>query len=444
MKKLIIISLLTIFAVNLFWISQYENTKPHQLIEISESGFTPAHLTISIGQTVVFKNVGVENHWPASDSHPNHTLYDGTTTEQHCTEDSTRTFDSCEVIEPGSSWSFTFNKAGEHEFHDHLWPLLKGKIRVTDPNKELNYGVIDTNSLTSLTERFNKITLTQDPGIAIETLRSESVTDDTLNAFCHDILHSVGKTAYNKYGDFSSAIIYQKDFCNSGYIHGVIEAFFIENGAALREIAASCEFSDRPSSEFERWQCNHGIGHGLMYFTGGDLDQSIKLCSSLSAQAISPCQNGAFMEVFNQEILAKEESFIDESDIFSTCKNSPGIKSDCYIYAPTYTLHKATTDFTSAFALCETVEKGFEDDCHVGIGGEAMKRNMNNPLSVFSLCDMQTQPTKSYCLTGAIGMYMNQMSTYESGKNLCKLVPSAHTAFCSSIVQSREAFFKKQ
>ncbi len=442
MKKLIIISLLIIFAVNLL-ISQYDNPQPHHIIEIQESGFSPALATISIGQTVTFKNVGTEEHWPASDTHPNHTLYDGTTTNEHCAENSAPTFDSCGAIKPDSSWSFTFNKAGAHDFHDHLWPHLKGVIRVIDPNKELNYGAIDKNSLAPLAEYFNEIALSQDPGTAIETLRIRSETDDTLNEFCHDILHNIGKTAYKKYGDFSSAVVYQKDFCNSGYIHGVIEEFFLQNGATLSEITASCEFSDRESSEFERWQCNHGIGHGLMYFTGGDLDQSIKLCSSLPAQANSACQNGAYMEVFNQEILAKEKDFIDESDIFSTCRNTPGIKGDCYIYAPTYKLHEAKTDFNSTFTSCETIEKDFEDDCKIGVGSEAMKRNMNNPQSVFSLCDMQEQTTRSYCLIGAIGMYMNQIGTYESGKNLCKLVPSAHTALCSSIVESRETFFKR-
>ena len=51
-------------------------------------------------------------------------------------------------------------------------------------------------------------------------------TRTTLCASCHDLVHEVGREAYKKYGDFSEAMKYQDEVCNSGYLHGYIESRF--------------------------------------------------------------------------------------------------------------------------------------------------------------------------------------------------------------------------
>ncbi len=75
-------------------------------IQIVPSGFLPANITIKLGDTVTFVNKDTKNHQPASAPHPAHTDYPE--------------FDPKNPIEPGQSWSFTFNKAGTWKFHDHL------------------------------------------------------------------------------------------------------------------------------------------------------------------------------------------------------------------------------------------------------------------------------------------------------------------------------------
>jgi plastocyanin len=69
--------------------------------------------------------------WVASDEHPTHTEYDGTSRTTHCAAGYTgpKPFDECV---PGTSYSFTFDKAGTYEYHDHLSASHTGKITVTE------------------------------------------------------------------------------------------------------------------------------------------------------------------------------------------------------------------------------------------------------------------------------------------------------------------------
>lgn len=81
-----------------------------------EKGFEPEKIVVKAGSKVTFINKDKVFRWPASDLHPTHTIYPE--------------FDPKGPIKPGDSWEFTFNKAGLWNYHDHLSPLLTGKIVV--------------------------------------------------------------------------------------------------------------------------------------------------------------------------------------------------------------------------------------------------------------------------------------------------------------------------
>jgi hypothetical protein len=83
---------------------------------LRDDGFSPRDLEIERCTRVTFKNEGTKPHWIASDLHPTHGIYPE--------------FDPLEPIEPGKSWSFVFEKAGNWKYHDHLAPLFRGVISV--------------------------------------------------------------------------------------------------------------------------------------------------------------------------------------------------------------------------------------------------------------------------------------------------------------------------
>ena len=100
------------------------------VIEITSSGFSPKTLTIKKGETVTWINKDTESHWPASATHPTHTVYPGSDIKKCETAEESNIFDTCRGLNPGESYSFTFNEIGSWSYHDHIVANLFGKVIV--------------------------------------------------------------------------------------------------------------------------------------------------------------------------------------------------------------------------------------------------------------------------------------------------------------------------
>ena len=95
-------------------------------VEYTSSGFSPKTITIHQGDTVRFSNVGNQNLWVSSNSHPTHTLYP----EKSPSDCLGSSFDSCSNIATGSSWEFTFNSVGSWGYHNHTRAGKTGTVVV--------------------------------------------------------------------------------------------------------------------------------------------------------------------------------------------------------------------------------------------------------------------------------------------------------------------------
>lgn len=91
------------------------------VVRYTDSGFSPTTVTIAKGQTVTFTNNSSKAMWVASDSHPSHTGYDSTNRSAHCAAGYTGAapFDECAAVQAGGSYTFTFEKAGTWNYHNH-------------------------------------------------------------------------------------------------------------------------------------------------------------------------------------------------------------------------------------------------------------------------------------------------------------------------------------
>lgn len=85
-------------------------------VSMTDTGFSPATITVPAGTTVTFVNNGQAAHRPASNPHPTHTDLPG--------------FDATRALQTGESYSFTFTKVGTWGYHDHPNPSTKGQVVV--------------------------------------------------------------------------------------------------------------------------------------------------------------------------------------------------------------------------------------------------------------------------------------------------------------------------
>ena len=98
-------------------------------ITYGASGFSPKNVSINAGDTVTFVDQAGTPMWVASDQHPSHTEFDGTSRTTHCAAGYTgpKPFDQCGT---GTSYSFTFTKAGSFDFHNHVAAQFEGVVVV--------------------------------------------------------------------------------------------------------------------------------------------------------------------------------------------------------------------------------------------------------------------------------------------------------------------------
>lgn len=75
--------------------------------------------------------------------------------------------------------------------------------------------------------------LARDSGVdaAFAELRDEYKKNDFVKSNCHQLVHVIGRTAADLYGDVPGAYGQGDDFCSAGYYHGAMEAFVAEVGA---------------------------------------------------------------------------------------------------------------------------------------------------------------------------------------------------------------------
>jgi plastocyanin len=451
------------------------------VVHVTDEGFEPRSVEVAAGRTVVFENVGDEAHWPASDDHPTHEEYPE--------------FDPKEPVQPGTEWSFTFDRPGKWGYHDHMNPYLTGEIVVrpesdpagpeqggllpsigfffanayetavsvfggekeepasaseaetggsADGTSEGGSGELSEERYKEIETDLTALVREENPRVALEKLRREIKTEDALARSCHPLVHDIGHAAYEKYGDFGEAMKYQDEVCNSGYLHGIIESRFSESDDVFADMKTMCD--QYRSGSYMSWQCYHGIGHGVMFYTANDLPRSLKMCEGFDTDfGRSNCANGVFMENFNADQKLHLSKFLKESDPFYPCaQQAERYKAVCYLYAPTYFLSLNQGDYDAALEWCNGAEAGFEPSCAYGVGTQAMKENLNDPKLVESVCingeDEQTAP----CIEGMTGLYINHHGSLEPARELCTRLEKSNRRACYDAVEAHASLFEGQ
>lgn len=102
-------------------------------VTYTDTGFSPASVTVAEGQSVMWVNQSSGQMWVASDPHPSHTGYDGTSRTAHCVAGYTGAapFDECANGNSGESFTFTFTKSGSFGYHNHSDHGMTGTVIVT-------------------------------------------------------------------------------------------------------------------------------------------------------------------------------------------------------------------------------------------------------------------------------------------------------------------------
>jgi plastocyanin len=413
-------------------------------IHMDEKGFAPSQITISVGEKVTFENVGKEEHWPASNIHPTHSVYSE--------------FDPKKGIKPGETWTFIFDKEGAWRFHDHLFAEFTGVVTVKgEEKKELSFF----EKITAFFKQFfpgekqkekketyvyNASIAKADTSIAYkkealfsyvkkfgtkQAMEHLVSVEHTLGRDCHENAHALGKFAYEIYGEKTFAACTAD--CHSGCYHGATEAFFQEHGTADldKNLKIIC---GNGLNVFFAHQCLHGVGHGLMAWSDYDIHKALKDCDLLSRGQDS-CYSGVFMEniVGGLALDGKENTteassrhytkYLNDDPQYPCTVVDDKYKSGCYFYQSSRMVQLLNYDFDKVTKACLDASAEYQGICIESMGRDISGFTRRDPEKTIALC--QTVPygdLRRHCLMGAVQDTFWEKSGQTVALAFCKLL----------------------
>ncbi|MDO8619000.1 MAG: hypothetical protein Q7R49_03615 [Candidatus Daviesbacteria bacterium] len=299
-----------------------------QIIEMTTNGFVPQEAIIDESSTVIFINQDTIAHWPASDIHPTHEIY--------------QEFDPKKGIEPNQSWTFKFTKVGEWNLHDHLSPHFRGKITVI--NEPGNAKIVSSgpnlwdmikNFFKQITDKFkvkrsvdlsNLSNLSQEAQIRAvkemseqegvekvwKKIKEEFKGQSGTTGNIHDLAHLTGNLLYIQKG-FEGLNLCSADFAFGCY-HGFLDEAFRKNLDNLLDAQKACLKLGQAGSGPVA-SCIHGIGHGIAsFYSTTDVKKALSSCRKLTSGA-EYCFDGVFMEFARNA----PDSYIKKDDPLYPC-----------------------------------------------------------------------------------------------------------------------------
>lgn len=357
----LIFGLLLIIVIAVSFSSLKKQT--HEVI-VTTDGFSPSEITINKGDTVKFKTSIAKPFWPASNLHPTHDIYPE--------------FDPTQPIEQDSDWSFTFDRAGEWKYHDHLSPLYKGKVIVLEGKKVTQNPCQGAKAKLLCFEDLIDLSL-KNQGLkeAFETLADLFQKDPSFASSCHDFVHKLGEKAYILFSEKKDFNLSEKSsYCGYGFYHGFMETLLTKTGD-MNEARRFCEYADKElkkTTSDAGGACFHGIGHGAVDGsdpkTWGDPQAMIKpgiaLCEMVSNdENPSPrygklyrCASGVFNSL---EILSTSNQYklsINKQDPFWICSSQPErYKEACFTQFVVAAMNITGNDFVQTAKIIDGIKE---------------------------------------------------------------------------------------
>jgi mono/diheme cytochrome c family protein len=261
-----------------------------------------------------------------------------------------------------------------------------------------------------LRQAFGNIAYRRGPQVALQQLDQLQRRDSVVAGFCHQITHEIGHAALARYhGNAAKALGEGGMTCWSGYYHGVIERAFagIPRDRVQRTARSMCA-SLSAAASFVLYQCVHGLGHGLMIYSGGDLAYSLRVCDALpDAWNQTSCTGGVFMQAFLPPMpgMQSSEMQMTKRQARNLLYPCPAVaerdKLYCYLQITDRILPRVSFNWRAASDWCRRAEKAWIATCFQSLGRDISGNNNQDPVRIAQLCGLAGSGSAD-CIYGAV------------------------------------------
>jgi mono/diheme cytochrome c family protein len=284
-------------------------------------------------------------------------------------------------------------------------------------------------------QAFGNLAYDEGPKAALQKLASLSSTNGTVAADCHPIAHKIGAGGLLHFkGDVGAAFADGDATCGSGYYHGLLQWKLA--GVAADQVASvastACKDPKIEANAFIYYQCNHGLGHGLMLYTALDLPKALDYCHKLQTEEDSVmCSGGVFME--NQSSsFGLRSKWLNKKKLLFPCNSKYVDRSDklyCYLLVTSHILPYVGGSWSKTSDWCRKSDPGWVQYCFQSLGRDVSGTAVHNPQQMKSYC-AQAGSGEKECIYGAIRDVMNNNSADPNGKAFCEAVKAKFRNYC--------------
>lgn len=302
-------------------------------------------------------------------------------------------------------------------------------------------------------QTFERIIHTQGTEQALDTLQQLAAVDPDVRHYSHPYTHHIGKVSFAHYKDAPTAFAHCKDTFWSGCYHGVLEGYVSQYpNLAPKDIATVCSGVKDPNRPtFMKFQCVHGLGHGLTMHFQHDLFKSLTYCDALpTTWDQESCYGGAFMENviwFQTGPHAEHDGhgahaghggpakLLDPSDPHYPCNAvEKRYRRSCYMMQTSAMLTLNGYDFAGTFKECERAPAELIETCARSLGRDVSGYTLTNAERVRTLCLLGPPHLIGQCFRGAAKDFGFTHASPQRSIALCRIVDGPYKADCYSAV----------
>jgi hypothetical protein len=271
---------------------------------------------------------------------------------------------------------------------------------------------------------------------ALSQLEELAATDQAVLREAHPLAHALGRFSFTVYKDAPKAFGQCTAVFASGCYHGVLEEYLRSRPSlAVTDVVGLCNTGI--DTVFVKFQCLHGLGHGLTMLFNHDIVEPLKFCDSLASDwERSSCYGGVFMENIvgashAQDHGGEHKSFIKAEDPLYPCNSvAQKYQYQCYNLQTSAILMFNGYDYGKTARECDKAPGDYALVCYRSLGRDISGSTLRNPDKSLALCQQGTPAYWNECFIGAVKDFINTDQKTEDALLLCQKAPVTAKESC--------------
>lgn len=257
----------------------------------------------------------------------------------------------------------------------------------------------------------------------------------------HEAAHLFGIALYDSEGQDGIAV------CDAAFAFGCFHGFFARAVAntgtgIVGELAALCKAKFGRNST----GCEHGIGHGIMEYTGRDgLAEALSLCEKTGqVHPLYGCTSGLFMEynsamMFRDGVAYRDVRPYDPGEPLAPCDSKVPAKhrTSCYFEMGLWWKERLGDDYARIGDLCAQAATAEERDaCYRGLGTVVAENVGHDAREAIRLCgQIDAHRGEQVCMLGVASRFY-PAGHPEEGALVCASLESPLDSECAGFQEA--------